>query len=140
MSTFAGKIKILQDVKEKKYQLPPNFPTLAELQNKNGNLQSSLYLKTSERHKTIEVKREKRIQEKFIDDATKQTSSFRKTTRDYHEDKEHNKLLHGALVGRYSPNYERVWSKAPVIQIAGVKDRFGYGNKNSPNFVKRAEG
>ena len=50
------------------------------------------------------------------------------------------KLLHGAPLGRYSPNYERVWSKAPIIAIAGVKDRFGYENKNSPNFVKVAEG
>lgn len=50
------------------------------------------------------------------------------------------KLLHGAPIGRYSPNYERVWSKAPQIAIAGVKDRFGYDNKNSPNYVKRAEG
>ena len=65
---------------------------------------------------------------------------FRKTTRDYHVEKEHMKLLHGAPIGRYSPNYERVWSKAPIIAIAGVKDRFGYDNKNSPNFVKIAEG
>ena len=80
------------------------------------------------------------MQEKFVDDMPTLQSSFRKTTRDYHELKEHKKLLHGALVGRYSPNYDRVWSKAPEIQIAGVKDRFGYGNKNSPNFVKPAEG
>ena len=66
--------------------------------------------------------------------------TFRKTTRDYHVEKEHMKLLHGAPIGRYSPNYERVWSKAPQIAIAGVKDRFGYDNKNSPNYVKRAEG
>ena len=67
-------------------------------------------------------------------------ATFRKTTRDYHVEKEHMKLLHGAPIGRYSPSYERVWSKAPVIAIAGVKDRFGYNNKNSPNYVKVAEG
>lgn len=67
-------------------------------------------------------------------------STFRRTTRDYHVEKEHYKLLHGAPIGRYSPSYERVWSKAPTIEIAGVKDRFGYDNKNSPLFVKVAEG
>ena len=49
-------------------------------------------------------------------------------------------MLHGAPIGRYSPSFERVWSKAPIIKIAGVKDRFGYGNKNSPHFIKVAEG
>ena len=28
MSTYSGMIKILQDVKDKKCQMPPNFPTL----------------------------------------------------------------------------------------------------------------
>ena len=66
--------------------------------------------------------------------------TFRKTTRDYHAEKEQQKMLHGAPFCRYSPSYDRVWSKAPVIEIAGVKDRFGYDNKNSPLYVKRAEG
>jgi len=91
------------------------------------------------RRQQIDAKRD-RIQEKFIDDNTEMLPTFRKTTRDYHVEKEHMKLLHGAPIGRYSPSYERVWSKAPVIAIAGVKDRFGYDNKNSPNYVKRAEG
>lgn len=66
--------------------------------------------------------------------------TFRKTTRDYHVEKEHNKLLHGAPIGRYSPSYQRVWHQAPIINIKGVKDRFGYENKNSPLYVKPAEG
>lgn len=48
--------------------------------------------------------------------------------------------MHGAPLGRYNPSYERVWSKAPIIEIAGVKDRFGYDNKNSPLYIKPAEG
>ena len=91
------------------------------------------------RRQNIDAKRDK-IQEKFIEDSNEMHAAFRKTTRDYHVEKEHMKLLHGAPIGRYSPSYERVWSKAPVIAIAGVKDRFGYENKNSPNFVKVAEG
>ena len=66
--------------------------------------------------------------------------TFRKTTRDYHVIKEHSKLLHGAPIGRYSPTYENVWSNAPSIEIAGVKDRFGYGDKNQPMYVKPPEG
>lgn len=66
--------------------------------------------------------------------------TFRRTTRDYHVDRDHNKLLHGAPIGRYSPSYERVWTRAPSIEIAGNKDRFGYENKNSPNYIKQAEG
>ena len=34
-STFQGKLKIIKDVKERKYPLPKNFPTLAELNQKN---------------------------------------------------------------------------------------------------------
>mmetsp|Transcript_37382 Transcript_37382/g.49138 ORF Transcript_37382/g.49138 Transcript_37382/m.49138 type:complete len:149 (+) Transcript_37382:694-1140(+) len=86
------------------------------------------------------MKREGRVQERFIDDMPINAASFRKTTREFHVEKEHRKLLHGAPIGRYSPTYDRVWIKAPEISIAGVKDRFGYGNVNSPNFVKPAEG
>ena len=42
-STFQGKMKILRDVKEHKYPLPKNFPTLAELYQKNNDMQSSHY-------------------------------------------------------------------------------------------------
>ena len=48
--------------------------------------------------------------------------------------------MHGAPIGRYSPSYERVWTKAPQIEIAGTKTRFDYDNRNSPHFVKLAEG
>ena len=118
-------MQILRDVKEAKYTLPKNFPTLAEVNEKTTVQQSSHYHKTAERRQTLDQKRE-RIQDKFIEDNTAMLPTFRKTTRDYHVEKEHMKIQQGAPIGRYSPNYERVWSKAPAIGIIGVKDRFGY--------------
>ena len=66
--------------------------------------------------------------------------SFRRTTRDYHEEKEHFKLLHGAPLGRYNPSYHHVTPKIREVEIKGVKDRFGYNNKNSPHYIKPAVG
>lgn len=91
------------------------------------------------RRAQIDAKRN-RIQDKFISAALTTLPVFRKTTRDYHVDKDHSKLQHGAPIGRYSPSYERVFRASPTIEIAGVKDRFGYENKNSPMYVKPAEG
>ena len=102
-------------------------------------MQSSHYQKTAMRRKEIDAKRD-RLQDKFIQDDKEMLPTFRKTTRDYHVEKMLNTLQHGAPIGRYSPSYERVWNKAPIIEIAGVKDRFGYNNKNSPLYVKPAEG
>lgn len=101
MSTYAGKLKMLADVKEKKYQLPPDFPNMNEIEGKGRKFMSAHFAKTQARQQTIEHSREGRIQEMFVDDMPELQSSFRKTTRDYHELKEHKKLLHGALVGRY---------------------------------------
>ena len=81
-----------------------------------------------------------RMADKFVEDVKTTMSVFRKTTREFHVGMEHRKLLHGAAIGRYNPIYDRVWTKSPEVQIVGVKDRFGYDNKNSPNFVKPAEG
>lgn len=102
-------------------------------------MQSSHYQKTATRRLQLYEKRD-RMQDKFVEDKIETQPAFRKVTRDYHVEKEHNKLMHGAPLGRYNPSYERVWSKAPIIEIAGVKDRFGYDNKNSPLYVKPAEG
>ena len=119
--------------------MPKDFPTLNEVLDTPKPHISINYQKTKDRRKTIDQKRN-RIQDKMLDDAHGKQPTFRKTTRDYHVEKEHNKLLHGAPIGRYNPSYDRVWSKAPQIQIAGVKDRFGYGSTFSPNYVKPAEG
>ena len=119
--------------------MPKDFPTLDEVLETAEPPISINYQKTKDRRCTIDAKRN-RIQDKFLDDEKGKAGAFRKTTRDYHVDKEHMKLLHGAPIGRYNPSYDRVWSKAPQIQIAGVKDRFGYGSKFSPNYVKPAEG
>lgn len=37
-STFEGKLQILRDVKEHKYPLPNNFPTMAQLFLKNAEM------------------------------------------------------------------------------------------------------
>ncbi len=100
---------------------------------------SSHYQKTSARKRPIDLQKD-HIQDKFVEDNHSMMPTFRKTTRDYHVIKEHSKLLHGAPIGRYSPNYANVWTNAPKIEIAGVKDRFGYGDKNSPMYVKPPEG
>ena len=138
-STYQGKMKILRDMNEGKIKMPKDFPTLDEVLETPQPPISINYQKTKDRRVTIDAKRN-RIQDKFLDDAQGKQPTFRKTTRDYHVEKEHMKLLHGAPIGRYNPSYDRVWSKAPQIQIAGVKDRFGYGSKFSPNYVKPAEG
>ena len=91
------------------------------------------------RRKEISARRV-HIQDHFIEDNKELLPVFRKTTRDYHVEKMLNTLQHGAPIGRYSPSYERVWKKAPEIGIVGVADRFGYENKNSPLYVKPAEG
>jgi len=43
MSSYAGKLKILSDVKQKKYQLPEEFPTIAEIEDTTGKFQSIHY-------------------------------------------------------------------------------------------------
>ena len=58
-STYAGKLKILRDVKDLKYPLPKNFPTLAELDTRNKQMQSSHYQKTAMRRKEIDAKRDR---------------------------------------------------------------------------------
>lgn len=68
MSTYAGKLKMLIDVKEKKYQLPPDFPTMNEIDGKGRKFMSAHFAKTQARHQTIEQAREGRIQEMFVDD------------------------------------------------------------------------
>lgn len=128
-------MKILSDVRANKYPLPKNFPTLEELDLKNKKLQSTHYQKTAQRRQQIDAKRT-RIQDRFVADHVTLHSTFRNTTRDYHVEKQQSKLLHGAPIGRYSPNYERVWARAPSVEIAGTADRFGYNNKNSPMYVK----
>jgi len=77
-------------------------------------MQSSHYQKTVARKQQLDMKME-RIQDKFVEDNATMMPTFRKTTRDYHVDKEHQKLLHGAPIGRYSPSYDRVWRQAPKI-------------------------
>ena len=115
MTSFAGKIKILSDVREGKYQLPPEFPSLEQALGKEKNFMSTHYQKTKRRHMTIEQERTGRVQEMFVDDHAQIGASFRNTTRDFLVEKEHRKLLHGAPIGRYCPSYERVWTKAPEI-------------------------
>ena len=87
--------------------MPKNFPTLAELNERNTKMQSEVYKKTAERRKTIDAKRD-RIQDKFVEDKPTMMTTFRKTTRDYHVDKDLVKLLHGAPIGRYNPSYQHV--------------------------------
>ena len=51
--------------------------------------------------------------------------SFRKTTREYHVSKYHNTLKQGADLGCYSPKYEHILPKAPIVEINSACDRFG---------------
>ena len=46
MSTYAGKLKMLADVKEKKYQLPADFPNMNEIEGKGRKFMSAHYAKT----------------------------------------------------------------------------------------------
>ena len=72
----------------------------------------------------------------LVKDNSEMMQSFRKTTREYHVKKYHNTLMQGADLGCYSPKYDNILRKAPIVGINSAGDRFG---PDSPFYIQPVE-